>query len=280
MGRFDVVAKQKGMLLSILEKELPLLPPAAIRIALKAKDIRVNGKKVQDNINISAGDVILLYTDARMQEIPILFENDDCIVINKPAGISADEEDSSSFNVLSWVQDHVESSFQPALVHRLDNQTSGLMVIAKNVEAAEGLTFAFKNDQVEKEYVCEALGSPKPPMGVITAWLTKDSAAGRVRVYSQQVTGSKKIVTEYAVLIPGQVSRLLIRLHTGRTHQIRAHLAFLGHPLLGDDVYGNREANRTYKVRSLRLCATRLSFSTACPVLSLRGKSFSITPPF
>lgn len=280
LSRFEIVVKRNGLLLSTLERELPLLPPAAIRKALKTKDIRVNGQKVQDNVPLRPGDSVLLYTLAKAQQIPVLFENDDCIIINKPAGISADEEERSGFNVLTWAQDCLDSSSQPFLVHRLDNQTSGLMVIAKHKAAEEALSQAFKDNQVEKEYVCEILGSPKPPLGVVTNWLTKDSAAGRVKVHHQQVSGSKQIITEYAVLVAGQVSRLLVRLHTGRTHQIRAHMAFLGHPLLGDDVYGDRDANKTYKARSLRLCATRLGFPASCPLISLRGKQFSIAPPF
>jgi len=280
LKRFEVVVKQQGMLLSVLEKEFPLLPAAAIRKALKNKDIRVNGAKAAGNQSVQPGDHLLLYTEAQQQEIPIVFENDDCLVINKPAGINTDSGGASSFSLISWARGICEDACSPALVHRLDNQTSGLLVIAKTRQAEEALGLAFRNRQVDREYTCQVLGSPKPPVATMTAWLRKDSPAGRVWVSGHQTAGAKEIITEYAVLEAGQVSRLLVRLHTGRTHQVRAHLAFLGHPLLGDELYGSREANRAHKARSLRLCATGLGFQANCPLPSLRGKRFSIDAPF
>lgn len=278
--RFEFLVKQEGLLLSVLQKECPLLPPAAIRKALKARDVRVNGIKTEANCQVYPGDRLLLYTDAQEQELPVLFESDDCLIVNKPAGINTDSSEASSFSLLSWARTACGEGCKPRLVHRLDNQTSGLVVIAKTPEAEEALSLAFQNRQVDKEYVCLVLGSPKPPVAVHKAWLTKDSQAGRVRISSHQTRESREIITEYAVIEAGQVSRLLVRLHTGRTHQIRAHLAFLGHPLLGDEIYGSREANREHKVRSLRLCATALGFQSNFSLPSLKGKRFSITAPF
>lgn len=280
MKRYEMTVRKEGMLLSVLEKEYPLLPPAAIRKALKSRDIRINGVKADANTQVTAGDRLLLYTDAAFQDIPVVFENDDCLIVNKPAGVNTDSSEASGFSLLSWAQSHCGENARPALVHRLDNQTSGLVVIAKNPAAEEALNAAFKYRQVDKEYICLVQGSPKPPVAVMRAWLKKDSRAGRVWVNQHHSASAKEIITEYAVLEAGQVSRLLVRLHTGRTHQIRAHLAFLGHSLLGDELYGNRESNRKNRVRSLRLCATSLGFQSGCPLASLRGKRFSIKPPF
>lgn len=280
MKRFEVVVKQQGMLLSALEKEFPLLPAAAIRQAMRNKDIRLNGVKAAGNMEVQPGDLLVMYTDAAPKDIPIVFENEDCLIVNKPPGINTDSNEASGFSLISWARDVCGTACSPALVHRLDNQTGGLLVIAKTQSAEEALCQAIRNKQVEREYICQVLGSPKPPVAVVRAWLRKDSKAGRVWVSLHKTRDAKEIVTEYAVLEAGQVSRLLVRLHTGRTHQIRAHLAFLGHPLLGDELYGNREANRSHRARSLRLCATGLGFQANCPLPSLRGKRFSIKPSF
>ncbi len=101
-----------------------------------------------------------------------------------------------------------------------------------------------------------------------------------MRVSEKRSEGAKRIVTEYSMIKAGEVTSLRVRLHTGRTHQIRAHLAFLGHPVLGDEVYGDRAFNRTFGSGSLMLCACELAFPDAFEVPSLCGKHFVIRPPF
>ena len=120
----------------------------------------------------------------------------------------------------------------------------------------------------------------KPPAAVCKAWLLKNAREACVRVTDHPVPGARPIVTGYETLESGPVSRLKVHLITGRTHQIRAHLAALGHPILGDDLYGDRALNRARKVRSLRLCAVSLRLDTRGQLPALDDRLFEITPPF
>ena len=280
MRKFCIKVKQAGSLHSVIGKELPLLPAIAVRDAMKRRDIRINGERVQSNIQLKPGDDVELFTAYPMNSIPVLFENGDCVIVNKPSGLNTDENESSSYSLITWARERAVTGEVPALVHRLDNQTSGLVMIAKHPQAEQALLLAIQNHSLEKHYICLVKGSPEPQFAVCTAWLRKDAAAARVSISEKELPGSKKIITEYTVVESGPVSRMKVTLHTGRTHQIRAHLAFLNHPVLGDEVYGDRGFNRTYRARSLKLCAFRLAFPMDCPVSSLCGLSFEINPPF
>jgi 23S rRNA pseudouridine955/2504/2580 synthase len=120
----------------------------------------------------------------------------------------------------------------------------------------------------------------KPPSAVCHAWLVKDPLHAEVRITDREIPGARPIVTGYETLESGPVSRLRIHLITGRTHQIRAHLAALGHPVLGDDLYGDRDFNRREKARTLKLCAVSLKLDTEGRLPNLDGREFSIDPPF
>jgi len=139
---------------------------------------------------------------------------------------------------------------------------------------------AFRQHRVYKEYTCLVLGIPKPEHAVLHHFLIKDAKHANVRVTSRNELSAKPIVTEYFVLKSGEYSRLRIRLHTGRTHQIRAHMAFIGHPLLGDDQYGDREANKYFKARKLMLCSSGLSFDLTGRMSYLNKKTFTCQPSF
>lgn len=134
---------------------------------------------------------------------------------------------------------------------------------------------------MDKRYICLVRGMMKPSAAVCRAYLLKDARAARVTIHDEPVPGARPIITAYETLEAGAVSRLLVHLVTGRTHQIRAHLAALGHPLLGDDVYGDRAFNRQQKVQGrLCLCAARLTLDTAGELPQLDGKTFEIPCPF
>ena len=151
------------------------------------------------------------------------------------------------------------SAAEPLLCHRLDNPTEGLILLAKTVEAQLALQDAFRNHQIHKEYTCIVRGTPSPARGVLSHWLLKDARRSRVNVIPEERRGAKKIITEYSVMEKGECARLHIRLHTGRTHQIRAHMAFIGHPLLGDDVYCSGKS--PYKLQGQTLHARILGFN-------------------
>lgn len=280
LNRYTVTVARDGPLLRALSLGLPLLAPSAIRAALKRRDVLVNGQRLSGNVQVRAGDSLVLYTTAMMREVPVLYEDAHCLVVNKPAGLNADENSRSGASLLAWARAYAGPGDNLALVHRLDNQTSGLMVLARTAEAQRALEEAFRTGQVHKQYICLVRGSPQPSASVLTAWLTKDAQAARVQVTNHKTPQGKRIVTEYATLAGGPVSRLLVTLVTGRTHQIRAQLSAIGHPVLGDEVYGDRAFNRGQGVRALKLCATRLGFDDSLGLPGLAGRHFMIEPPF
>jgi len=257
----------------------PLLSPAALRDAFKNRDVKMDGVRVAKDVLVTAGGEICIFTPFEMK-IPVEFENDDVLVLNKPAGVSTDIDRFNSMTVLDWAQLYAQNAFVPRMCHRLDNATCGLIALAKNDQAEEALKEMFSQRLGEKEYHCIVRGTPKPQAAVKTAYLQKDALRGRVRVSERESKDTKKIVTEYAVLRPGDKALLRVLLHTGRTHQIRAHMAYLGHPLLGDDVYGDREFNKRYGGGRLMLCAVRLKIDTCGKLPSVDGLEISIKAPF
>ena len=150
-------------------------------------------------------------------------------------------------------------------------------------ENQAALDQAFRERTLKKEYTCLVRGEMRPPEKVCRAYLIKNARVGRVRVISHETPGARPIVTAYRTLSrEGELSRLQVDLLTGRTHQIRAHLAYLAHPILGDDVYGDRAVNRRLKsVGRLKLCASSLTLHFQDgPLAALDGRCFEIQPPF
>ena len=280
MRQHRVVATEAGLLLNVLARELPLLPERAFREALKKRDVVINGVRASENARVSPGDEVLLYTLHELAEIPVLYEDGQLLIVNKPAGVNTDGNARSGFSLLAWAAGRSEGTYAPQLVHRLDNRTSGLVVLAKDMGTAELLTSALRGHRIEKVYQCLVRGVITPPDATVSAWLVKDAMRARVDIYPGSRPGAKRIVTQYSTLYSGETSRLRVVLHTGRTHQIRAHLAFLGHPVIGDDLYGDREFNRTHGRKGLMLCACELAFPEGFEVSCLGGRRFYINPPF
>ena len=280
MKRHSVSVTETGTLFSALRRALPLLPEFALREALKKRDILLNGQRLSANVQVKQGDEVILYTPYDEMEMPIVYEDGRCLIVNKPAGINSDDNARGALSLISWAADRSHGQYVPQLCHRLDNRTSGLVIIAKDQEAFDSIKEAIVSRELIKVYECLVAGNPKPPEHTDTAWLLKDAIMARVHVSKTFHEGAKKIVTQYRVLQAGAVSRLEVTLHTGRTHQIRAHLAYLGYPVLGDDVYGNRDANRAVKMPGLMLCAARLAFKNLDGLPGLSGKQFSIDPTF
>lgn len=267
-------------LAAYLSKAFPLLTQNTLRDALKKKDVKVDNTRQGADTMAVRGTHVRLYT-MQKAELPIVFENDDVIVINKPAGISTCEDSWGGMTAENVLQNVMGKGSGVKAVHRLDNQTSGLVMFAKNETAAMLLEDEFRDrDNILKEYICDVKGQMRPESAVKEAYLIKDAVHAKVRVISHNTPGAKKIITEYQALsCEDGISRLRVTLHTGRTHQIRAHMASLGHPLVGDDLYGDRMANRRLGTL-LHLCAEHLCFSEQISVESLRGVELRINVPF
>ena len=281
--RWETGPVQPGIkALNYLRRSLPLIPESALKNAFRSKDVKMNGVRISPEDHILAGAVMEVYTAAGAV-LSVIYEDERVLVINKPAGLCT-QDVYCGMTVQTLAQAHCGENCEPRLCHRLDTRTSGLLVIAKDDESEREITGAFKNRDVSKEYECLVKGEMRPKEAMCQAYLIKDAEVGRVRVISHRTPGAKEIKTAYRTLsMQGEISRLRVQLLTGRTHQIRAHLAYLGHPLLGDDIYGDREfSRRNASVGNLKLCAVSLTlrFSPGSLLRSLDGREFTVPAPF
>ena len=285
-----IPADAEGMKVSVfLRRFLPSLPESTVRKVFQARDVKLDGVRVTRDTPVCAGQTLSVFLPASFRDaesLRIIYEDDDVLLVNKPAGISVEADDPGSLSLTDLCRIHFglfsggAPAFPPAPCHRLDHRTSGLCLFAKNERSLAVLMEAFKLRTVEKYYTCLVRGIMKPPAAVCNAWLLKDADRAVVRILDHEVPGARPVTTGYETLQSGPVSRLRVHLVTGRTHQIRAHLAALGHPVLGDDLYGDRSFNRQQKSRSLKLCATELTLNTNGALPALDGKTFLIDPPF
>ena len=255
---------------------------------LRKKDIRVNEQKVSENILLHIGDHVKIYlTDEQLYKKPncsisIVYEDENIVVVNKPAGIEVVGEHSLTSSLISYylnsnnnlqeleakkidsqkISNRNKSIFI-APCHRLDRNTTGLVLFAKNEEALSILLDKFKNHEIEKHYRAMVIGVPLPKKATLTAYLFKDRKKSLVYISDFPKKGYEKIVTSYEVLSTNNnqnTSMLDVTLHTGKTHQIRAHLAHIGHPIVGDGKYGNNEMNKKLGFKLQQLCSYSLQF--------------------
>jgi 23S rRNA pseudouridine955/2504/2580 synthase len=288
---FTIPSEAEGVKLgNFVRQVFPALPESTIRKAFASRDVKLDGRRVPANTILSAGQELSIYlpdtadAGSAFSALDIVYEDDSVLLVNKRAGISVEKDAHGEITLTdlckAYIAEKDPASCPPSACHRLDHKTCGLCLFAKTPEAADILQDAFRRRTMEKHYICLVRGIMKPSAAVCHAWLVKDPLRAEVRITDHEVPGARPIVTGYETIQQGPVSRLRVHLITGRTHQIRAHLAALGHPVLGDDLYGDREFNKREKARSLKLCAVSLKIDTGGRLPHLDGREFSIDPPF
>ena len=287
-------------------KAVPLLPDSLLQKYIRLKRIKVNGKPSKRDLRLSAGDVLMLYINDEFFEAPrednawlkiakprlnILYEDENILLADKKPGVLCHSAGKWDYNTLianiqaylaqkgEW-QPKEEHSFAPALCNRIDRNTGGIVIAAKNAEALRILNEKIRDREIEKYYLCAVYGRPKPDNGQLKNELFKDAVKNQVYVKSKPEPGSRSAVTEYQVLMTrAGLSLVECRLLTGRTHQIRVQMAYAGWPLLGDGKYGREQINRRFHEEGQALYSWRLcfDFSTDAGLLNyLRGKEFSV----
>ena len=237
---------------------------------LKNKEIKVNGQKVGTDVLLKAGDVVRYYLTQKQEQkeaYHVVYEDENALIIDKESGVNSE----AVFADLSRKHGNVY-----AFIHRLDRNTRGLMAFAKNDKAEQSLLLAFRQKRVEKIYLVRCFGTFAKKENVLKAYLKKDEKNALVQIYDSPVKGSEEIITEYrnAQKQENGTWTAEVVLHTGKTHQIRAHLAHIRCPIVGDMKYGDNEKNRKFNETRQNLVAKRLTFCLDGEFAYLNGKTF------
>jgi len=266
-----------------LRRAWPMMPGHVVRNAMKNKDVRINGVKCSAERTIAGGDVLNIYiADKWFENEPeILFEDGKLIIAVKPQGlpVDVDQDGVGADTLLSRLEKRWPDV---KLCHRLDAATGGIVMAAVDESVYEQALQAFQaHAGLKKEYRALAFGRFEKPEGTLKAWLKKDARQSLVQVVHKNVPGAKPIETRYRVEEEMGQGLYSLRLEpiTGRTHQLRAHMADFGHPLLGDDRYGDHAANKRYPGIKLCLWHERLYITKDSPLKDYAGRCFEAPAP-
>lgn len=283
------------------------LPTSLLYKSIRLKKIKVNRKRAENNTLLLEGDTVQCFLAEEFFEkktsknsfesitphLDIIYEDENIMLLNKRPGVSVHEDENGSTNTLiTHIQAYLyqcgeyrpddEQSFAPALCNRIDRNTGGIVIAAKNAEALRVMNEKIKNREIDKFYLAAVHGIPTPKSATLKGYLLKDDKKNIVKVYDKNPPrAAKEIITKYEVVAKkGDTALIEVELLTGRTHQIRAHMAHIGHPLIGDGKYGVNKNDRAkgYKYQALYSYRLRFSFDkskeTALDYLS--GKEFKI----
>ena len=263
--------KDKEKIIYYIKEKYPNLSSSVLHKALRNKDIKVNSKRINDpNFEINNGDILEIYIQDFLlfgfpKEINICFEDDNILVVYKPQGVLSNNEgdpiDEPTFD--EFVRNKLGDNLK--ICHRLDRNTSGLLIFAKNDKAYDSLLLGFKEGFILKEYVAYVHNACfKCANLLLENYLLKDEKDGYSKIYDNYVEGSQKVITEISVEKTNKeldYAILNVKIHTGKTHQIRSVLSYISHPIIGDSKYGKNEINKKFKKYKQLLFAVKYSFS-------------------
>lgn len=306
MKTFIISKNDSGQRLDkFISKAVPALPKSLMYKYIRTKRIKVNSKRSDISAKLCENDVVDMYINdeffapvderydflSASKSLDIVYEDENIILLNKKVGIlSHPDETEYNDTLITRVKRYLyekgdydpkdENFFAPALVNRIDRNTGGIVIAAKNAESLRILNQKLKDREMEKYYLCVVHGILKKKSGILTGWLSKDEKKNRVDVFKSEKPGAKEIRTKYEVISEKDgMSLVEVELLTGRTHQIRAHFASIGHPLLGDGKYGTNALNKNFGYKKQFLYSYRLKFTfeTDAGCLGyLNGKCFEV----
>ena len=283
-----------------LTKSFKNFPMSLMYKQIRKKDIKINGKRCKPDTKLQAGDIVTLYVKDEFLEptqdkydflkapnkLSIAYEDENIILINKKQGLIVHPDENYQVDTLiARIQHYLydkneynpadESSFAPALANRIDRNTQGIVIAAKNAQSLRVLNQKIKNREIKKFYLCMVHGRFLVKEGTLKAYLEKDEGKNRVYIHKNPKENAKTILTKYRVVKEKENFSLVeIELLTGRTHQIRAHMAYLGHPLVGDGKYGKNFLNKKTGHTKQALFSYKLvfDFETDAEILSYLNK--------